>query len=110
MSAPGHDEFVAAWRAGRLQVHVDRGRAAHFISARLLLPLVLLPLLGVAVALALLGFLIAGIGLFAAAFALRFAVRAASRGFVLRRALEEPGFYREALDAEVIKVEEPEPR
>jgi hypothetical protein len=88
-------------------VHLDRARAARFMSARLLLPLVLLPVFGVAVALALLGFLVAGLALFAVAFAVRLAVRASSGGFVLRRALEEPDFYRQALEAEVIRVEAP---
>ena len=50
-----HAEFVAAWREGRLRVEVDRKAAAHTVSARLMLRFVLLPVMGVGVALALVG-------------------------------------------------------
>ena len=88
-----HEEFVAAYASGRIRVQVDRERAAKLVSARLMLPFVLLPLLGVAVALALTGRLFGGIGLFLAVLAFRYAVRASSQGFVLSRALQDPVFY-----------------
>jgi predicted membrane-bound spermidine synthase len=88
-----HQEFIAAYQAGKVRVHIDRERAAKLLSARLMLPFVLLPLLGLAVALALTGYLIAGIALFLLVFAFRYAVRASSQGFVLSRALQDPGFY-----------------
>lgn len=90
-----HQEFVRAYRDGRLQVRVDRAGAAQLVSARLLLPLVLLPLLGLGVALALVGYVVTGIAVFAAALVLRFLVRASSQGFVLNRSLQDPAFYEE---------------
>lgn len=90
-----HEEFVRAYRDGRLQVRVDRAGAAQLVSARLLLPLVLLPLLGLGVALALVGYVVTGIAVFAAALVLRFLVRASSQGFVLNRSLQDPAFYEE---------------
>jgi hypothetical protein len=101
-----HGEFVEGYRSGALKVHVDRKGAASFISARMLLPFILLPVFGVAVALALAGYLIAGIAVFAFGFLFRYFVRASSHGFVLVRALNQAKFYREAVAAGVIRLEE----
>jgi hypothetical protein len=98
-----HVEFVAAYREGRLTVQIDRDKAARFVSQRMLLPFFLLPVLGLAVALALTGYVWAGIGLFAAAIGFRFVVRASGRGFVLSRALQDPRFYEQALAAGLIQ-------
>lgn len=98
-----HAEFVAAYRAGRLRVQVDRAAAARFVSQRMLLPFFLLPVLGLAVALALTGYLWTGIGLFAAAIGFRSVVRASGRGFVLSRALQDARFYEQALAAGLIQ-------
>ena len=38
-----HPQFVAAFQEGRIRVEVDRQGAVRLMSARLLLPLVLLP-------------------------------------------------------------------
>lgn|GEM_PF-2139806 len=108
MTAPSHGEFVAGYRAGRLRVFIDRRTAADFVSGRLLLPFVLLPVLGIAVALALASSLLAGGALFLAALVARHLVRATSQGFVLARALESEPFYRDALAAGVLRVEEAE--
>jgi len=99
-----HDDFVAAFRAGRVRAIVDRRAAARFVSARLLLPVVLLPLLGVAVALALVGLYVWGLAVFVLAFAFRALVRASAQGFVVARALEQPRFYNEALAAGLLRV------
>jgi hypothetical protein len=100
-----HEEFIAAYRSGTIRVRVDRQRAAKLVSARLMLPFVLLPLLGLAVALALTGRLFAGIALFLLVLALRYGIRASSQGFVLSRALQSPAFYQEALAAGILQVD-----
>ena len=100
-----HEEFIAAYRSGALRVRVDRERAAKLVSARLMLPFVLLPLFGLAVALALTGRLFAGIALFLLVIAFRYFVRASSQGFVLSRALQNPAFYEETLAAGILQVE-----
>lgn len=92
-----HAEFIAAYREGRLQVQVDKSAAARMVSARLLLPFVLLPVLGLGVALALVGHFIVGALIFLAALTLRFAVRRSAPGFVLQRALADERFYAAAL-------------
>jgi hypothetical protein len=100
-----HEEFVGAYREGRIQVQVNRSAAARLVSARMLLPFILLPLLGVAVALALTGYLIVGVGLFLAALALRFLVRASSQGYVLSRALQDAAFYAEMVGNRVLLIQ-----
>ncbi|HEU4645118.1 MAG TPA: hypothetical protein VFS80_06090 [Burkholderiales bacterium] len=98
-----HAEFTAAYREGRLQVQVDKSAAARMVSARLLLPFVLLPVLGLGVALALVGHFVAGALIFLAALALRFTVRRSAPGFVLQRALADERFYAEALASGLLK-------
>lgn len=100
-----HVEFVAAYREGRLQARVDREAAARMLAARLMLPFVLLPLFGVAVALALVGRWVLGGLVFVAALALRYAVRRTAPGFVLQRALGDERFYAEALAAGLLRLE-----
>ena len=95
-----HAEFVAAWRGAR--VRVDAKGAAQMISARLMLPFVLLPVLGLAVALALIGHYLYGGALFAGGLVLRTAVRRSAGGYVLQRALADERFYAEAHAAGVI--------
>jgi hypothetical protein len=97
-----HEEFVAAHREGKLSVHVDPKAAAQLVTRQMMLPLVLLPVLGLGVALALTGYLIAGIAVFVAGLAFRYAVRRSSPGFVLRRSLEDPVFYQQVSAAGVL--------
>ena len=98
-----HAEFVAAYREGRLKVQVDKSAAARMVSARLMLPLVLLPVMGLGVALALVGYFVIGALVFLAAIGLRFAVRRSAPGFVLQRALADERFYAEAIASRLLK-------
>ena len=100
-----HAEFVAGYRDGRVRTVVDRKGAARFVSARMMLPVFLLPVFGIAVALALGGFLIAGAVVFVVAIVFRASVRATSQRFVLSRARADPRFYREARVAGILRVE-----
>jgi hypothetical protein len=102
-----HQEFVAAHREGRLAVHIDPKKAAQLVSSRMMLPLILLPLFGIAVALALTGYLIAGILLFVAAIGFRYLVRRTSRNFVLLRSLDDSRFYENAVAAGVLVIQSP---
>lgn len=99
-----HEEFVAAFTAGRVWVQVDRAAAARLVSARMLLPIFLLPVLGVAIAVALIGYLWWGVAIFVLALAFRWFVRRSAQGFVVQQALQDAAFYRQALEAGVIKV------
>lgn len=99
-----HAEFAAGWREGRVHVEVDSKAAARAVSARLMLPFVLLPVMGAGVALALIGHYFIGAAVFLAAFGLRFAVRRSAAGFVLQRALEDERFFAESLASGLLKV------
>jgi hypothetical protein len=101
-----HEEFVAAYRAGSIRVSIDKGAAARFVAGRAMLPLVLLPILGLGVALALVGYVVTGTIVFLAALGLRFFVRRSSDGFLLWRALRDGEFYRQVLEAQVLRIEE----
>jgi hypothetical protein len=101
-----HQEFVAAYEAGRLRVRINRAAAARYVSGRAMLPLVILPILGLGVALALVGYLVAGVVVFIAALGLRFLVKRSSDGFLVWRALRDPDFYQQVLAAGVLAVEE----
>lgn len=101
-----HEEFVAAYQAGRIRVKIDRDAAARFVAGRAMLPLVLLPILGLGVALALVGYVISGIALFLGALLLRYVVRRSSDGFLLWRALRDAEFYRQVLAAQVLRIEQ----
>ncbi len=102
-----HAEFVAAYQAGRVRVQVDREAAKRFVAGRAMLPLVLLPVLGLGVALALVGYVVAGIAIFLAALLLRYVVRRSSNGFLLWRALQDAGFYQQVVAAGVLRIEAP---
>jgi hypothetical protein len=104
-----HEQFVRGYHEGRVQVHVDRTAAARLVSARLMLPFVLLPVLGLGVALALTGHLFAGATVFLAALGLRFLVRSSSQGFVLTRALRDPVFYEEMRSRNILRAGEAQP-
>jgi hypothetical protein len=104
-----HEEFVAAYHAGRIRVTIDRATASRFVSGRAMLPLVMLPVLGLGVALALVGYVVAGAAVFLAALLLRFLVRRSSHGFLLSRALRDPDFFREVVAAQVLVIDESPP-
>ena len=97
-----HDEFVAAYQAGRIRVKIDRDAAARFVAGRAMLPLVLLPVLGLGVALALVGYVVAGVAVFLAALLLRDLGRRSSYGFLVWRALQDAEFYRQVVAAQVL--------
>ncbi|HYN12591.1 MAG TPA: hypothetical protein VET51_08120 [Burkholderiales bacterium] len=100
-----HGEFRSAFGEGRIRVSVDRARAVRLMSARLMLPFILLPLFGAAVALALTGAWLAGGLVFVLAVVLRYVVRASSQGMVLTRALQSAEFYRDAVASGVLSIE-----
>jgi hypothetical protein len=100
-----HAEFVAAYEAGRIRVSVNRDAASRFVARHAMLPLVLLPMLGLGVALALVGYIVTGTLIFLGALLLRFIVRRSSGGFIVWRALQNAEFYRQVTAAKVLSIE-----
>ena len=88
-----HSEFVDAYRAGSIRVHIDRSAAARYLSARLLLPLVLLPVLGIGVALALVGWVWTGLAVIGIATLGRIFIRHSAPHFLLTHALQDAKIY-----------------
>jgi hypothetical protein len=99
-----HAEFVAAYREGRIRVEIDPRAAAKFMSARLLLPLVMLPVLGLGVALALVGWLATGLSLLVAGILIPRLIKRSAPRFVLTQALEDETFYGEVTAAVILRI------
>ncbi|MGN2391922.1 hypothetical protein [Pelomicrobium sp. G1] len=102
-----HEEFVSGYRSGALRVKIDRALAEKLLSRRLLLPLVALPVLGAGVALALIGQLWLGILVFLAGFVGPRLIKRSAPNFVVTQALQDEAWYTEAVQAGVLKIEDP---
>ncbi len=99
-----HAEFVNAYAGGRVKVAIDPAAASKYLSARLMLPVFTLPLLGAGVALALIGWIWTGLALIAAGvFAPRLIKRSAPH-FVLTQAVRREEIYRELTQAGILQI------
>lgn len=106
MTNLSHAAFVIAYRAGRVTVQFDARLAARFLSERLLLPLMMLPVLGSGVALALTGWLWSGFALIAAGIIVPRLIKDATPHFLLTQALEDEAVFNELVRGAVMRVEE----
>ena len=99
-----HSEFVDAYTHGKIKVEVDPAGAARLLSKRLLLPFVAMPVAGIGIALALTGWIYAGLAIVAFAYLVpRFIKRSASH-FVFQQALTDAAVYHEAVEAQVLRA------
>lgn len=103
-----HREFRDAYRRGALRVQVDRVKAEKLVSARLLLPLVALPVLGAGVALALVGHWVAGVAVFLVGFGGPRLIRRSAPHFVLTQSLENEQWFRDAVASGALRLGEPD--
>src|SRR4051812_13606327 len=101
-----HAEFVEAYRGGRIRVDLDRKAAARFISRRLLLPIFMLPVLGIGTALALSGWVWTGLSIIGVATLAPMLIKRGAPQFVMTQALEDENFYRDACAAGVMQIAE----
>lgn len=99
-----HAEFLRAYTAGEIRVEVDPAGAARFLSARLLLPLVMLPVLGGGVALALIGWIWTGLAVLAAGIAAPRLIKRSAPHFVLTQALQDERTYHELTQSNVLRI------
>ena len=99
-----HSEFVDAYRAGSIRVHIDRSAAARYLSARLLLPLVLLPVLGIGVALALTGWVWTGLAVIGIATLGRVFIRYSAPHFLVTQALQDAKIYEELARSGMLQI------
>jgi hypothetical protein len=98
-----HQEFVAAYQHGEVKVEIDPKAAERFLSARLLLPLIALPVLGIGVALALIGWVYTGLAVIAVGFIGPRLIKRNAAHFILAQSLKEAAFYEEATKAGLLK-------
>lgn len=100
-----HAEFVAAHRNGTLRVTFDPQRAARYLSSRLLLPLVMMPLIGAGIALALTGSVWIGLAVIALGIVLPRLIKRSAPKFLLMQALQDEKLYLELTQAGVIRFD-----
>lgn len=104
-----HAEFVAACRDGQVIVNFDPKAAARFLSAQLLLPLVMMPVLGIGVALALTGWVWTGLAVIALGIIVPRLIKRGAPHFLMQQALADPDLYQELLRSGVMQVLRREP-
>jgi hypothetical protein len=99
-----HAEFLAAYDRREVRVEIDAKAAARFLSARLLLPFVMMPVLGIGVALALIGWFYTGLAVIAVAVVIPRLIKRGAPQFLLRQAIEDPSAYDALTRASVLRV------
>ncbi len=99
-----HHEFVAAYCDGTITVNFDAPGAARFLSARLLLPLFILPVLGIGVGLALTGRIWIGLTVMALGIIVPRMIKRSAPHFLTQQALSDENLYRELLSARIMQI------
>lgn len=99
-----HAEFRDAFNSGKIRVQVDPAAAAKYLSTRLLLPFVMLPVLGVGVGLALSGWIWTGLTVIAAGIVAPRLIKRSATHFVLTHALEDEQIYREVTQSNILRI------
>ena len=99
-----HAEFRDAFQHRKIRVDVDPDGAARFLSARLLLPFVVLPVLGIGVALALMGWIWTGLTVIAVGIAAPRLIKRSAPHFILTQALGDERIYREVTKANILRI------
>jgi hypothetical protein len=83
---------------------VDPSAAARYLSARLMLPFFVIPVLGAGIALALIGWVWSGIAVIAAGFIAPRLIKRSAPNFVLAQAVQNEQIYREITRAGILQV------
>jgi hypothetical protein len=99
-----HAEFVDAYAGGRVKVTVDPAAASKYLSARLMLPFFMMPVIGAGIALALIGWIWTGLALIAIGFIAPRLIKRSAPHFVLTQALQREDIYREITQAGILRI------
>lgn len=99
-----HAGFIHAYRTGEIRAEIDPVSAARYVSHRLLLPFVTMPVLGAGVALALVGWVWSGLTVLAVGIVVPRLIKRSAPRFVLMQALQDGDFYHDATRAGVLRV------
>lgn len=103
-SSVTHADFVKAYQRGEIRVDIDPQAAARVLSARLMLPFLMMPLIGAGVALVLIGWIYAGLAVIAAGFIAPRLIKRSAPGFLLQNALKDAQLYEELVRANTLRV------
>ncbi|MDP1536589.1 MAG: hypothetical protein Q8L95_05345 [Burkholderiales bacterium] len=99
-----HHAFVTAVHNGTITVTFDPQSAARFLSAQLLLPLFMMPVLGLGVALALVGWVWTGLLVIALGIIVPRLLKRGAPRFLLQQALEDENVYQNLLRANTMQI------
>lgn len=87
-----------------MKVAVDPAAASKYLSARLLLPMFMMPVLGAGVALALVGWIWTGLAVIAIGFIAPRLIKRSAAHFVLTHALQDEKIYSEVTQAGILQT------
>ncbi|MDP1674687.1 MAG: hypothetical protein Q8L65_16430 [Burkholderiales bacterium] len=99
-----HREFVQAYGEGRIIVNFDPQASAKFLSAMLMLPLFVMPVLGIGVALALSGWIWTGLLVIALGIVVPRLIKRGAPHFLMQQILDDEGIYRQAVHAGILQL------
>ncbi len=99
-----HHEFINALHDGSITINFDRKEAARFVSGQLLLPLIMMPVLGIGVALALTGWIWTGLLMIAAGFIVPRLIKHNAPQFLIQQALSDERIYQELVRSGIMQI------
>ncbi len=99
-----HRDFVNAFHNGAISITFDARGAARFISARLLLPLFMMPVLGIGIGLALSGWIWTGLFVIALGIVVPRLIKRGAPRFLMQQMMEDEGLYRDVVHAGIMQV------
>jgi hypothetical protein len=97
-----HDEFRTAFARGQIRVHIDAQRGYRYLSARLLLPLVMLAVIGIGTATVIAVHWFLGLLLVIAGFILPRLFKATAASFLLTQAVSDPQVYGDLVELKIL--------
>lgn len=101
-----HAQFVAAYARGEIRVEIDPKGAARHLSARLLLPFVMMPVVGIGVAAALIGWFFLGLAIIALGIVVPQLIKRSAPHFLLTQALEDAAVYEDVTQSGLLRIEQ----
>jgi hypothetical protein len=104
-----HRDFVTAFHDSAITVTFDPQGAARFVSARLLLPLFMMPVLGVGVAMALSGWIWTGLAVIALGIIVPRLIKRGAPGFLMQQMMDDEALYRDVVHAGIMHIVRREP-
>jgi hypothetical protein len=99
-----HDEFRQGLPLGRYRVVVNPARAQKYVQHRLWIKILILPVIGIGIALGMSGYFWAGLPLVVIGFLAPRLIRKKAAEFLLHLATRDKDIYREAIEYEILEV------